>query len=1058
MSTQYKKVLVIGSGPIIIGQAAEFDYSGSQCLQVLREEGIESVLINSNPATIMTDKTMADKVYMEPITEEFVKKIILKERPDAVMSSFGGQTALNMAKSLSESGFLKKVGCKVLGSHLETIVYAEDRLLFREKMIQMGIPVANGEIVSTLEDGVKVAKKIGFPCIIRPAYTLGGSGGGLVYNEEEFRKTLAKGLLLSSIGQCLIEQSIAGFKEIEYEVVRDAKDNAIIVCNMENVDPVGVHTGDSIVMAPSQTLTDEDYQNLRDVSIEVVRALNIEGACNVQLAQDPKTKAYFIIEVNPRVSRSSALASKATGYPIAKISAQVALGKTLDQIQNPITGKTYASFEPSIDYIITKFPRWPFDKFKMADRKLGSQMKSTGEVMALGRNFEESFLKSIRSLELGYFHLYDDQFVGWTDDQFKEFVLRQNDERIFAIAQWMRQGKSIEAISQLTTIDTFFLKKIEKIIAIEESFKKDGLTEDHVFLAKRNGFTDRAIGFFAGKTTEEVTAFREKMNLKPVVKLVDSCAAEFPALTPYYYQTYETVDEWEESHDKKIAVIGSGPIRIGQGIEFDYSCVHSLLACREAGYKTVMINNNPETCSTDFTLSDRLYFEPLYDEDVLEILKREKPEGVIVQFGGQTAINLTETISKAGFKVIGTSPENIARAEDREKFDALMTDLDILRPKGLTISSRDEIDSVIKDIEFPVMVRPSFVLGGLSMAILYNEEELQEYVASGVTISPEAPLLVDHYIKGLEIEVDGLCDGENVLIPGIMEHIERAGVHSGDSIAVYPPVNLYEDVIAKVVETTKKLAKGLDVKGIFNIQFMHKKGELYVIEVNPRASRTVPFLSKMTGIPMAQVATELMLGKSLKDLGYEDGLYPTPDFYSVKVPVFSTDKLIDVEPGLGPEMKSTGEVLGKDKKLPIALYKGLLSIGLKIPEAGSVLFTLSDRYKDESMGLIKGFHELGFRIMATSGTAKFIRENTDINVEEVPKIGSADYDLQNYLEDDKIDLVVNALSKGKKSNTDGFYLRRSAFEKRIPCFTSIDTAKAMLDVIEFRHISVEPSV
>ncbi|MCB9092014.1 MAG: carbamoyl-phosphate synthase large subunit [Halobacteriovoraceae bacterium] len=1050
----YKKVMVIGSGPIIIGQAAEFDYSGSQCLQVLREKGIESVLVNSNPATIMTDKSMADKVYMEPINEEFVKKILVKERPDAVLSSFGGQTALNITKQLAESGFLDKLNIKVLGSHLETIKTAEDRLLFREKMISMDIPVVEGEIVSNMKDGIKAAEKYGFPLIIRPAYTLGGAGGGLVYNMQEYEETLSKGLLLSSIGQCLIEKSIAGYKEIEYEVIRDHNDNAIIVCNMENVDPVGVHTGDSIVIAPSQTLSDDDYQNLRDVSLRVVRALDIHGACNVQLALDPHSSNYFIIEVNPRVSRSSALASKATGYPIAKIATHIALGMSLDEIQNPITGKTFASYEPSIDYVVTKFPRWPFDKFKTANRKLGSQMKSTGEVMALGRNFEESMLKAVRSLELGYFHLYDPCFDHSSLSELEEFIAKGTDLRMFAIATYLRKGGNAEKITELVMMDPFFLNKVKNILNAEKQLQNSGLESEAVFKAKRLGFTDRAIAFFAKSEIEAVRSVREQNDIKPVIKLVDSCAAEFPAETPYFYQTYEQVDEWEAESEKSIAIIGSGPIRIGQGIEFDYSCVHSLIACRAKGYKTVMINNNPETCSTDFTLSDRLYFEPLYDEDVLAVLEREKPEGVIVQFGGQTAINLTQAIQAAGFQVIGTSPENIARAEDREQFETAMNELGILRPKGLTLKSRDDIDKILPQIEYPTMVRPSFVLGGLAMEIIYSEEELVRYLSSDVTISPEMPLLIDQYIKGIEIEVDGICDGKAVLIPGIMEHIERAGVHSGDSIAVYPPVNLYEDVKNKVIEITKKLATKLDIKGIFNIQFMYKKGNVYVIEVNPRASRTVPFLSKMTGIPMAQVATRIMLGETLKDMDYSDGLYPTPDFYSVKVPVFSFDKLHDVEPALGPEMKSTGEVLGRDKNLPLALYKGLLALGLQVPDSGNVLITLSDRYKEESFDMIRRFKELGFNILSTEGTGKFIKEKLGISVEVVPKIGHADYNLIHYLKDNKIDVIINTLSKGKKSNTDGFYLRRTAFEKKIPCFTSIDTAMALLDVIEYRHIGV----
>ncbi len=1046
---KYKKVMVIGSGPIIIGQAAEFDYSGSQCLQVLRELGIESVLVNSNPATIMTDETMADKVYLEPITEKFVQDIIIKEKPDAILSSFGGQTALNMSKTLAESGFLAKHNVDVLGSNLETIKTAEDRFLFREKMISMNIPVPEGQIVSSLEEGKKVLKEYGLPLIIRPAYTMGGSGGGLVKSEEEFLETLTKGLHLSSITQCLVEKSIAGYKEIEYEVIRDKNDNTVIICNMENIDPVGIHTGDSIVVAPSQTLSDDDYQNLRDISLNVVRALKIEGACNVQLALDPHSKHCIIIEVNPRVSRSSALASKATGYPIAKISTFIALGQNLDEVLNPITGKTYASFEPSIDYVVSKFPRWPFDKFTTANKNLGSQMKSTGEVMALGRTLEESILKAVRSLELKYDHLEDSSMKDLSQDELLDIILKQDDSRIFAIAEFLRNQGEIEEIYQKTMIDKFFLNKIKKIIRIEQRLASEELSKDLLYFSKYLGFTNSAISRFSKKSEIEVESLLDEFSISPVVKLVDSCAAEFPALTPYYYQTYEEYDEWEEEKDKKIAIIGSGPIRIGQGIEFDYSCVHSLIACRELGYKTIMINNNPETCSTDFSMSDRLYFEPLYKEDVLNILKREKPEGVIVQFGGQTAINLTKDISDAGFKILGTSPEDIARAEDREQFEKVLDDLEINRPAALTLSDVKEIDDILDQIIFPVMLRPSFVLGGQFMEIAHDETDLREYLKQEIIINKERPLLIDQYIEGLEIEVDGLCDGSEVCIPGIMEHIERAGVHSGDSMAVYPSVKLFDEIKEKIVSMTEQLAKALNIKGIFNIQFMHKKGKVYVIEVNPRASRTVPFLSKMTKVHMAQVATQLMLGKSLNDLGLKPGVCPTPDFYAVKVPIFSFDKLSGVEPGLGPEMKSTGEVMGKAKDLPMALYKGLLSLGIDLPKRKNILITLSDRYKQEGASLVKRFHDLGFTLLSTPGTAEYIKNNLGLEMKIVHKIGKADYNLHHYVLDGEIDVIINTLSKGKKSNTDGHLLRRTAFERRIPCFTSLDTAKSYLDVLEY---------
>ena len=1046
----YKKVLVIGSGPIIIGQAAEFDYSGSQCLQVLKELGIKSILINSNPATIMTDDTMADVVYLEPITDEFVKKIVIKERPDAVLSSFGGQTALNISKSLAESGFFDKYNVDVLGSNLETIKTAEDRFLFREKMMMMGISVPEGQIVSTIEKGAEVLKEYGLPLIIRPAYTLGGAGGGLVSTEKEFFEILSKGLHLSSITQCLVEKSIAGYKEIEYEVIRDRCDNTVIICNMENIDPVGIHTGDSIVIAPSQTLSETDYQNLRDLSLNVVRALKIEGACNVQLALDPHSKECIIIEVNPRVSRSSALASKATGYPIAKISAFIALGQSLDEIINPITGKTYASFEPSIDYIVSKIARWPFDKFHTANRKLGSQMKSTGEVMALGRTFEESFLKAVRSLELKYDHLQDPYFTGLNKEELLELIAKQDDRRIFAVTEFLRIGGDLEVIYKNTMIDRFFLNKILKIIRVEQSLASEELDENFLYYVKSLGFTNSAIARFASISISDVQKKLKAFNIAPVVKLVDSCAAEFPAVTPYFYQTYEQYDEFVPETEKKVAIIGSGPIRIGQGIEFDYSCVHSLIACRNRGYKTIMINNNPETCSTDFSMSDRLYFEPLFDEDVLNILEREKPEGVIVQFGGQTSINLAKSIHEAGYKILGTTFENISKSEDREQFEKLLDDHGINRPIALTLSTRDDVENIIPQLVFPVMVRPSFVLGGQFMEIIHEADDLRDYLKQDILINSDAPLLLDQYIEGLEIEVDGISDGENVCIPGIMEHIERAGVHSGDSMAVYPPVRLFDEVKEKVVEMTTTLAKALSIKGIFNIQYMYKKGKVYVIEVNPRASRTVPFLSKMTGILMAQAATDLMLGIPFSELGLVNGLHKTPDFFSVKVPVFSFDKLIGVEPALGPEMKSTGEVIGRDKNLSLALYKGLLAAGIKLPHYGNVLFTLSDRNKEESLDLIKKFESLGFLLHATEGTAKFIKEKTGFDVKVVPKIGSAEYNLENYILDGKLDAIINTLSKGKKSNTDGFYLRRAAMERKVPCFTSVDTARVFADVIEYR--------
>jgi carbamoyl-phosphate synthase large subunit len=1052
-----KKVLVIGSGPIVIGQAAEFDYSGTQCLNVLKSLGIESVLLNSNPATIMTDEKIADTIYMEPLTKSFLKKVILKENPDGILGTFGGQVGLNLVKELAEEEFLAKENVIMLGTSLQSIKWAEDRLLFRNKMVEIGEPVPPGQIVSSIEEGLTAAKEIGFPLVIRPAYTLGGSGGGIVYNDQELVQTLSLGIKRSAIGQCLLETSILGYKEIEYEVMRDAHGQTIIVCNMENFDPVGVHTGDSIVVAPSQTISDQEYQMLRNASINIVDKLNIVGACNVQLALHPTNGSYYVIEVNPRVSRSSALASKATGYPIAKLAAYLALGWRLDEIPNPIVKGTYASFEPTLDYLVVKIPRWPFDKFHQADRKLNTQMKSTGEVMALGRTFEQGLLKAIRSLELDEFDLRSNDCQDLTKEDLLEVISTPNDRRLWQIAQFFRLGGQIAEVQKATQISAYFLDKIAALIEVEKKIAT--VTDwDQVFLKKIKtlGFSDQTISEVNGIEIERIKELKSKYSIRPTVKTVDSCGAEFEAITPYYYLTYEDECEFESNTDQKnIVVIGSGPIRIGQGIEFDYSCVHAIQTCEQLGYETVMINNNPETCSTDYSISDRLYFEPLFLEDVLAILEMEQPEGVIVQFGGQTALNLSKEIERSGFCLLGTSSEIIDLAEDRERFTAFLDKLEIQQPKGFTLTDLKDQLEVLKSFNYPVMTRPSFVLGGKSMAIHYNFEEAYEFLTSDTHISASNPVLVDEYIKGKEIEVDAITDGETVYIPGIMEHVERAGVHSGDSIAVYPPQNLFEDVIQSITESTIKICKNMGVQGVVNIQYMYKKGTLYVIEVNPRGSRTIPFLSKMTKVPMVELATRVMLGERLQGLGYKSEVGPTPDFCSVKVPVFSFEKLADVEPALGPEMKSTGEVLGRAENFPLALYKGLIAQGLHIPFEGSLLVTVSDRYKDEILPIVKGFNRLGFKIYATSGTAKFITDHCDMKVFTVSKKkDDGRYHLFDMIRNNEVDLIINTLSKGRRSNRDGFLMRRLASEKQIPCFTSLDTVHGILEILNLSGLKL----
>lgn len=1059
-----KKLLVIGSGPIVIGQAAEFDYAGTQACQALKEEGFEVVLINSNPATIMTDTNIADKVYIEPINLEFVSQIIRQERPDGLLPTLGGQTGLNMAVELAKAGVLEKEGVKLLGTQLTAIEKAEDRDLFRALMRELEQPVPESDIVTTVQAAVDFANQIGYPVIVRPAYTLGGTGGGICANEEELREIVDSGIRYSPIGQCLIEKSIAGMKEVEYEVMRDANDNCIVVCNMENFDPVGVHTGDSIVVAPSQTLSDREYQMLRSASLKIIRALNIEGGCNVQFALDPQSYQYYVIEVNPRVSRSSALASKATGYPIAKMAAKIAVGYTLDEIVNPVTGQTYACFEPTLDYIVTKIPRWPFDKFTSANRKLGTQMKATGEVMAIGRSFEESIQKAVRSLEIGVHRLLLKDANEIDDETLTARLIKADDERIFLIAEAFRRGWQLQRIQDLTNVDWWFLDKIERLVNMEDEIRREpGLTQETLYQAKRNGFTDRAIaelrreGHPNGAHTQEgeVRDYRKAQGLTPVYKMVDTCAAEFEATTPYYYSTYETENEVLPSNKEKIIVLGSGPIRIGQGIEFDYSTVHAVWAIRNAGYEAVIINNNPETVSTDFSTSDRLYFEPLFFEDVMNVIEQEKPIGVIVQFGGQTAINLAAPLAKAGVRILGTTLESIDEAEDRKKFEALLRKLDIPQPKGTTVTSVDEAVAAAQALGYPVLVRPSYVLGGRAMEIVYSDEELLSYMQIAVKINPEHPVLIDRYMLGKEIEVDAICDGETVVIPGIMEHVERAGVHSGDSIAVYPPQSLSEDVKNQAIDITIKIAKELKTIGLVNIQFVVWQEKVYVIEVNPRSSRTVPFLSKVTRIPMANLATQAILGKKLTDLGYQDGLWPEDEFVSVKVPVFSFAKLRRVDPTLTPEMKSTGEVMGRDRHYAKALYKGLIGSGMKIPQSGAILATVSDKDKEEAIEILKGFYALGYKLLATGGTADAI-EAAGLKVRRVNKLSEGSPNILDLIRTGQAQFVVNTLTKGKTPERDGFRIRREAVENGVVCLTSLDTVSALLHMLQALRFSSEP--
>ena len=1042
-----KKVLVIGSGPIVIGQAAEFDYSGTQACKSLKEEGIEVVLVNSNPATIMTDGDTADKIYIEPITLEFVKKIIRREKPDGLLPSLGGQTGLNIAVQLAEDGILDEMGIELLGTCLQSIKKAEDRELFKKTMQEIDEKVPYSTIVNNLEDAVEFINRVGFPIIIRPAYTLGGSGGGIAENMEDFRYICGKGLKLSLINQILLERSVAGWKEIEYEVMRDGADNCIIICNMENFDPVGVHTGDSIVVAPSQTLSDIEYQMLRTASIKIIRALEIRGGCNIQFALNPDSYEYVVIEVNPRVSRSSALASKATGYPIARVAAKIAIGLNLDEIRNSVTQNTFACFEPALDYVVTKVPRWPFDKFTAADRSLGTQMKATGEVMAIGRTFEESLLKAIDSLDIKLnYQLGLKLFDNKTKEELLDFLKHPRDERIFAIFKALQKGVTVDEIVGLTKIDSFFINKLNKIVKLAEEVTNAGiawLDYDLYIRAKKIGFGDSYIANLVNVPLDTVLDLRDKYPVKPVYKIVDTCAGEFEAVTPYYYSTYEERDDVIVSQNKKVLVIGSGPIRIGQGIEFDYCSVHSVRALRELGIESIIINNNPETVSTDFDTSDKLYFEPLTKECVLDIIKKEKPIGIIVQFGGQTAINLAETLHKEGVRILGTSVRSIDVAEDRDKFLKLLEELKIPIPKGSTALSVKQARVIANRIGFPVLVRPSYVLGGRAMEIVYNYEALEEYMNMAVGLSAKHPVLIDKYICGKEVEVDGICDGNEVLIPGIMEHIERAGVHSGDSIAIYPPQTLSKAVKDTIVDYTVKLAKALKTVGLFNIQFvLDKNDKVYVIEVNPRASRTIPIMSKITGIPMVNVATRIIMGETLEGLGYKPGLAKESSFVAVKAPVFSFSKLTTVDTFLGPEMKSTGEVMGVDRNYHGALYKALLASGLSVPSGGSVLLSVADRDKEECITLGEKLLKLGFKLMASEGTFNYLTK-AGIQVEYIPNDK-----IFELLKSDKVTLVINTPTKGKIPARLGFLIRRTAMEYNTPCITSLDTTNAVLQVLE----------
>ena len=1052
-----KKVLVIGSGPIVIGQAAEFDYAGTQACRSLKEEGVEVCLVNSNPATIMTDKQIADQVYIEPLTADVLKEIIIKEKPDSILPTLGGQAGLNLGMELAESGFLEEHNVKLIGTTAETIFKAEDRQAFKDTMEKIGEPCAASQVVNTVEDGIKFTNTIGYPVVLRPAFTLGGSGGGIAHNEQELIDILSNGLRLSRVGEVLVERCIAGWKEVEYEVMRDANGNCITVCNMENIDPVGVHTGDSIVVAPSQTLGDKEYQMLRSSALNIIDELKITGGCNVQYALNPDSFEYCVIEVNPRVSRSSALASKATGYPIAKVTAKIALGYTLDEIKNAITQKTYASFEPMLDYCVVKIPRLPFDKFLTAKRTLSTQMKATGEVMSICDNFEGALMKAIRSLEQHVDSLMSYDFSGLTDEELDAQLHVVDDRRIWVIAEALRRGVSYDHIYEITKIDRWFIDKLAILTEMEQRLKTEELTVELLKEAKRIEFPDNVIAELTGKTQEEIKQMRYANGIVAAYKMVDTCAAEFAAETPYYYSVYGSENEAVETKpQKKVLVLGSGPIRIGQGIEFDFCSVHCTWAFAKEGWETVIINNNPETVSTDFDIADKLYFEPLTAEDVESIVNIEKPDGAVVQFGGQTTIKLTEALMKMGVPILGTKAEDVDAAEDRELFDEILEKTQIPRAAGGTVFTAEEAKEVANRLGYPVLVRPSYVLGGQGMKIAFNDEEIEEFIGIINRIAQDHPILVDKYLQGKEIEVDAVCDGTDILIPGIMEHIERTGVHSGDSISVYPAPTISEKVKETIVEYTKRLAQALHVVGLINIQFIAMNEEVYVIEVNPRSSRTVPYISKVTGIPIVDLATKVIIGNTIRGLGYEPGLAPVADYIAIKMPVFSFEKLRGAEISLGPEMKSTGECLGIAKSFNEALYKAFLGAGVQLPKHKQMIMTVKDADKPEAVGVAKRFEALGYKIYATRSTAKYLQEH-GVNALRVNKISQESPNVMDLILGHKIDLVIDTPTQGNGDKTrDGFLIRRNAIETGVYCITAMDTANALARSLETANGQLTP--
>ena len=1050
------KILIIGSGPIIIGQAAEFDYAGTQACKAIKEEGIETILVNSNPATIMTDKGIADKVYMEPLTEEALEQILAKERPDGMLAGFGGQTGLNLAMEMEEKGILAKYGTALLGVNKESIKKAEDREAFKELMQEINEPIPNSVIATNIQECYDFVEKEGYPVIIRPAYTLGGTGGGFADNKRQLEELCYKGMESSAIGQILLEKSVAGWKEIELEVMRDRRDNCIIICSMENLDPVGVHTGDSIVVAPTQTLRDEEYQMLRDASVKIIRNLQIEGGCNIQFALNPDNGQYIVIEVNPRVSRSSALASKAAGYPIAKIAAKIAIGYTLDELYNYVTQTTSACFEPTLDYIVVKFPKWPFYKFRTASRKLGTQMKATGEVMSIDRTFESALLKALTSIEIKCDGLHIPFVSGLDDKKLIEKLKACDDERIFCIAEVMRRNlMDVEDLYALTKIDRWFLNKIRSIIDLENTLKTEPLTKELVYEAESRGFTDTDIITLSGVSRDVLQDIRVYNDIYPVYKMVDTCGGEFDALTPYYYSCYDGEDESERSPEEKILVIGSGPIRIGQGIEFDYCCVQGVWAIKELGYEAIIMNNNPETVSTDFDTSDKLYFESLHIDNVMNVIKRERPYGVILQFGGQTSLNLAEKLNSRSINILGTSYENIDLAEDREKFCELLDELEIAVPKGVAVTNEKEAFDAIEELGYPVVVRPSYVIGGRAMQVVYNDVELKRYIKEAVSLSTEHPILIDQYISGKEIEVDAIADGEDILIPGIMEHVERAGVHSGDSISVYPDYSLSKEVEDTLVDYTKRIARALEVVGLVNIQYAYDGNRIYVIEVNPRASRTVPILSKVTRVPMVKLAVAAMLGHKLRDSEFGTGLYSRSQEYAVKIPVFSSAKLTDMDIALGPEMKSTGEVLGIDADLDKALYKGFLGAGMDIPTGGNVFVTMRESDQNEySAEILKDYVEAGFRMYATDDTIEFMKKN-DIDAELMDYDTAQEWITNHEDGEEKISLVINIPIVTNRKENDSFPVRRKAIERGISVMTCMDTARVFLKAIRLKQQNVK---